>query len=238
VAEANEALEAFTYSVSHDLRAPLRHIKGFVQLLARNNMERLDDEGRRYLSVILSAADKMSELIEALLSFSRISKGELQRVPVDLSLVVADAVQNLESEVRGREVRWNVHPLCVVKGDPVLMRLVVANLLDNAVKYTRTRPVAEIEVGCWEDASEAVFFVKDNGVGFDMKYAQKLFCVFQRLHTEREFEGHGVGLANVKRIIQRHGGRVWAESQEGVGATFYFSMPRTEGGQGGNLEHN
>jgi signal transduction histidine kinase len=112
VAEANEALEAFTYSVSHDLRAPLRHIKGFVQLLARNNMERLDDDGRRYLSVILSAADKMSELIEALLSFSRISKGELQRVPVDLSLVVAEAVQNLESEVRGREIRWNVHPLC------------------------------------------------------------------------------------------------------------------------------
>ncbi len=230
IAAANEALEAFSYSVSHDLRAPLRHITGFLQLLARTNAHRLDETGKRYLSIILGAAEKMAQLIDALLSFSRAGKGKLNMAPISLAELVAELVQGLALEMQEREVRWTIHPLPVVQADSILIRQVLVNLIDNALKYTRKKDVAEIEIGARESPLETVVFVKDNGVGFNMQYADKLFCVFQRLHTEQEFEGHGVGLANVKRIIARHGGRVWVEAEEGRGAVFYFTLPKAPEG--------
>jgi signal transduction histidine kinase len=226
IEEANEALEAFTYSVSHDLRAPLRHVTGFLQLLARSNASRLDDEGKRFLNIVLSAAERMAQLIDALLSFSRVGKSELHITPVSLSGMVAEVVQNMSVEAEGREVAWALLPMGSIEADPILIRQVLVNLIDNALKYTRSRPLARIEISATESPSETVVSVKDNGVGFDMKYADKLFSVFQRLHTECEFEGHGVGLANVKRIVVRHGGRVWAEAEEGRGASFFFSIPK------------
>lgn len=225
IAAAREALEAFSYSVSHDLRAPLRHITGFLQLLARHNFQRLDDEGKRYLSIVLGAAGKMAELIEALLTFSRLGQGVVRVGGVHTGPLVNEVIQSFESEMQGRTIRWNVHALPDVQADETLLRQVFANIIGNALKYTRLKEVAEIEIGAEEKPRETVFFVKDNGVGFDMKYAGKLFCVFQRLHSEREFEGHGIGLANVKRIVSRHGGNTWAEAEEGRGATFYFSLP-------------
>ena len=225
IGAAKEALEAFSYSVSHDLRAPLRHITGFLQLLARNNLQRLDEEGKRYLSIVLGAAGKMAELIEALLSFSRLGQSVVRVGAVHTGALVNEVVQSFESEVEGRTIRWNVHALPDVQADETLLRQVFANIIGNALKYTRLKEVAEIEIGVEEKPQETVFFVKDNGVGFDMKYAGKLFCVFQRLHSEREFEGHGIGLANVRRIVLRHGGNTWAEAAEGRGATFYFSLP-------------
>ncbi len=225
---ANAALEAFSYSVSHDLRAPLRHITGFVQLLARSNQDRLDASGTRYLSIILSAAEKMSHLIDALLSFSRLGRSPLQLEAVELNTLVAEVIEFLEPELVNRKVNWQLANLPSVQADLTLLRQVLVNLFDNALKYTRPRSCAEIEVGFNAEPGEFVFFIKDNGVGFDMKYADKLFGVFQRLHSEQAFEGNGVGLANVKRIINRHGGRVWAKSEEGRGATFYFTLPRHE----------
>jgi light-regulated signal transduction histidine kinase (bacteriophytochrome) len=226
IEEANQALEAFTYSVSHDLRAPLRHVTGFLQLLARTNAERLNEEGKRYLAIILGAAERMAQLIDALLSFSKVGKSALHIVPVNLSEMAAEVVQNMSMETQGREIQWVLHPLGFVEADPILIRQVMVNLIDNAVKYTRTQPAARIEIGTLENPTENVIFVKDNGVGFDVKYAEKLFSVFQRLHSEQEFEGHGIGLANVKRIVSRHGGRVWVEAEEGKGASFYFSIPK------------
>jgi light-regulated signal transduction histidine kinase (bacteriophytochrome) len=223
---SHEALEAFTYSVSHDLRAPLRHITGFLQLLARGNSEKLDAEGRRYLSLVLSAAEKMAQLIDALLSFSRVGKTEMRFEEVNLEVVLKEVIQGVSEEISGREVKWQISPLPKVWADLTLIRQVVVNLIENALKYTRKRLVTEIEVGVREDPNETVIFIKDNGVGFDMKYIDKLFCVFQRLHSERDFEGTGVGLANVKRIIGRHGGRVWAEGEVEKGACFFFTLPR------------
>lgn len=225
IAAAKEALEAFSYSVSHDLRAPLRHITGFLQLLARHNLQRLDEEGKRYLSIVLEAAGKMAELIEALLTFSRLGQSVVRVGAVHTGALVTEVIQSFESEVQGRTIRWKVHALPEVQADETLLRQVFANIIGNALKYTRLKEVAEIEIGAEEKPQATVFFVKDNGVGFDMKYAGKLFCVFQRLHSEREFEGHGIGLANVKRIVARHGGNTWADAEEGRGATFYFSLP-------------
>jgi PAS domain S-box-containing protein len=222
---ANAELESFSYSVSHDLRAPLRHVSGFVDLLAKREGDRLDDEGRRYMGIISGATRHMGTLIDDLLAFSKMGRAEMQRSVVSLDGIVKEAIRS--TEVQGRKIAWDVAPLPAVQADPAMLRLAIENLVSNAVKYTRTREEARIEIGIEEgDPLESVFYVRDNGVGFDARYADKLFGVFQRLHRAEEFEGTGIGLANVRRIIHRHGGRTWAQGDVGKGATFYFSLPR------------
>ena len=223
---ANRELEAFSYSVSHDLRAPLRHIDGFADLLARHAGPMLDEKGRRHLDVISRSAKSMGELIDDLLAFSRMSRTELQNAPVNLDALVADVRHGLDGETAGRTIAWKIAPLPVVHGDRAMLRLAMTNLISNAIKYSRPRQEAVIEVGSRETEEEVVVFVRDNGVGFDMKYAHKLFGVFQRLHGDDEFEGTGIGLANVRRVIQRHGGRTWAEGEIDGGATFHMALPR------------
>lgn len=223
---ANRELEAFTYSVSHDLRAPLRHVNGFAEMLKDHLASTLDAEGRRYLERIGDGARNMSTLIDELLVFSRTARTEIRRQNVKLGTVVEEVCRSLDREVAGRQVIWKIGPLPEVSGDAALLRQVVFNLLANAAKYTRPRNPAIIEVGTHSRTpNEVVCFVRDNGVGFNMQYAPKLFGVFQRLHTASEFEGTGVGLAIVRRIVQRHGGRTWASGVEDEGATFYFSLP-------------
>ena len=223
---ANQELEAFSYSVSHDLRAPLRHITGFAQILHQSLGTSISEEDRHVLERILSSADRMSRLIADLLAFSRTSRAELNRGKVNLQELVESVVAELQPETAGRKIIWKQGALPEVMADSSLLRQVVSNLLMNAVKYSRPRDPAEIEIDCLPDADETVVFVRDNGVGFDMSFADRLFGVFQRLHSDQEFEGTGVGLANVRRIIARHGGRTWAESKIDEGATFYFSLPR------------
>jgi PAS domain S-box-containing protein len=227
---ANKELEAFSYSVSHDLRAPLRHIDGFVGLLTKSQGDRLDERGQRQLKVIADAARQMGALSDDLLVFSRMGRAELRHVEVDLVALANEVVTGLESELSGRSVAWKIGRLPAVHADRALLRQVLANLFGNAVKYTRPRAAAEIEMGHTNGSpeNEIIFFVRDNGVGFDMQYVDKLFGVFQRLHRSDEFEGTGIGLANVRRIINRHGGRTWAESEPGRGATFYFTLPQTQ----------
>ena len=222
---ANKELEAFSYSVSHDLRAPLRHISGFVQLLQTKTKDRLDETGVRYLDVIAGAATKMGALIDDLLLFSRTSRAQMRLEPLPLGPIVEECRRELEPELRGRRIDWQIGELPAVLADRALLRQVMANLLGNAVKYTGKKPAARIEVSARREAGETIVCVRDNGAGFDMKYADKLFGVFQRLHTEAEFEGTGIGLANVRRIITRHGGRTWAEGAVDQGAAFYFSLP-------------
>ncbi len=223
---ANKELEAFNYSVSHDLRAPLRHIEGFTRLLQKSAPE-LNDECRGYLETIAEATRQMGKLIDGLLAFSRIGRAELRTTWISLEELVWAARQDLQDDLVGRQVEWAVNPLPEVQADPVLLRQVLVNLLSNALKYTRPREKARIEIGANVTDTEVTVFVRDNGVGFDMRYADKLFNVFQRLHAVSQFEGIGIGLANVRRIVQRHGGRVWAEAASGQGATFYFSLPVT-----------
>ena len=233
----NQELEAFTYSVSHDLRAPLRHITGFTALLVGSAESRLTTEDRGRLNTITEAASRMGRLIDDLLSFSRMGRTAIAKRRIRLDDVVRDARK--EVAVNGangveRQVSWTVHSLPEVEADPAMLRLVFVNLLDNAIKYTRNQLHAAVEVGVNGHApgeiGETVVFVRDNGVGFDMQYAGKLFGVFQRLHNADEFEGTGIGLANVRRIIHRHGGRTWAEGAVNEGATFYFSLPHVEAG--------
>ncbi|MEO6006397.1 MAG: PAS domain S-box protein [Opitutus sp.] len=228
---ANKELEAFSYSVSHDLRAPLRHIDGYANMLGSHSKAALDDKGRRYISVIIESAQRMGRLIDDLLAFSRHGRAEMRRTPVELTKLVQEVRVQLEGDAKGRLIVWRVGPLPVVNGDSAMLRQVFANLLGNAIKYTRLKSDAAIEVGALtKDGEDHVIFVRDNGAGFDPKYADRLFGVFQRLHSESEFEGTGVGLANVRRIITRHGGRTWAEGEVNVGATFYFSMPTVSDG--------
>jgi signal transduction histidine kinase len=225
---ANKELEAFAYSVSHDLRAPLRHISGFSELLAQRSGEALDDRARHYLETISASVGQMGVLIDDLLQFSRTGRAALQIAEVDMAEALREALEPLQRETVEGDIEWSIRPLPRVIGDHALLRQVWANLLGNAVKYSRGRAPARIEVGVLDrvGAGEDVFFVRDNGVGFDMQYAHKLFGVFQRLHSSAEFEGTGIGLANVQRIIDRLGGRVWAEAELDRGAAFFFSLPR------------
>ena len=231
---SNQELEAFAYSVSHDLRAPLRHIAGFSELLAARLEGKLDDKTLHYLDTISRAVQDMGVLIDDLLQFSRTGRVDLQLQEVDMASLVGQVRAQLTDETVGRDIDWRVAALPVVTGDRTLLRQVWANLLGNAVKYTRERERPTIEVGHavaagGDGVAEDVFFVRDDGVGFDMQYAHKLFGVFQRLHGGTEFEGTGIGLANVKRIVTRLGGHVWAEGTLGEGATFWFSLPRRKG---------
>jgi PAS domain S-box-containing protein len=232
---ANDELEAFSYSVSHDLRAPVRHISGFVELLEGDGRSVLGPEGREHVSEISAAAARMTVLIDTLLDFSRLVRAELRADVVDLAAIARAAAGELSKDAGARNVQWAIGAIPSVRGDRVLLRQVVVNLLSNALKYTRTRSVATIEVGAATPSGpdEVVWFVSDNGVGFDMARAQKLFGVFQRLHPASQFEGTGVGLANVHRIVTRHGGRVWAESRVDHGATFFVALPFAGGERAG-----
>ena len=225
LAAANEELEAFSYSISHDLRAPLVRISGFSDILQTEAAPKMDDRDLKHLQTVAEGARQMSGLIDALLDFSRMGRVEMRQEKVDLARLVREARQELVRETEGRNIEWQVSELPEARGDPLMLRQVIINLLANALKYTRTRQTAKIEISAKPGERETVFFVRDNGVGFDMNYAAKLFGVFQRLHPAREFEGTGIGLANVRRIIHRHGGRVWAEGSVGQGATFYFTLP-------------
>ena len=220
----NQELGAFSYSVSHDLRAPLRAIDGFSQLLLDDYTDSLDDVGKDYLSRVRGAAQRMAELIDALLDLSRVSRRELQHEIVDISAVADSAIQKLKEHDTTRSVKVTIEPGLKAEGDGCLIEMVLDNLIGNAWKYTARLDEAEIEVGSRNDEKETVFYVRDNGAGFDMQYADKLFGAFQRLHGT-EFEGTGIGLATVLRIVKRHGGRVWGKGEPGKGATFYFTLP-------------
>ena len=248
--EANKELEAFSYSTSHDLRAPLRHVQGYVDMLAREAGSQFSDKGRHYMQTIADASREMGVLIDDLLAFSRMGRAEMRQTPINLGDLLHDTQRDLEPVTRGRNIVWKIIPLPVVQADPAMCKLVFANLLGNAVKFTRPRNPAVIEMGIVEaegkrsevsgqrseagegeeqktagiDDGRVIIFVRDNGVGFDPQYGHKLFGIFQRLHRADEFEGTGVGLANVRRIIARHGGRTWAEGAVDKGATFYFTL--------------
>jgi light-regulated signal transduction histidine kinase (bacteriophytochrome) len=223
--DAVQELEAFSYSVSHDLRAPLRHIGGFVELLHSKSGKQLDPAGIRYLEIIAESVKRMDRLISHLLSFSRMSRQELQKSRCNMGTIVAQCIRDVEPDLAGRHVNWDIAALPDCDGDQALLRQVAENLISNAVKFTKEREEAVIQVGHRLEDGQHVYFVRDNGVGFDMRYYDKLFGVFQRLHSASQFEGTGIGLANVRRILHRHGGNAWAEGVPGEGATFYFSLP-------------
>lgn len=225
---ANKELEAFTYSVSHDLRAPLRHINGFAQLLLEDFSAQLDPLAKGYLERVSQGGRHMGQLLDDLLNLSQTTRKELTRRRTDLNSLVKEVRDSLQPEIEGREIEWQIGRLPTVECDPGLIKQVFANLLLNAIKYTRPRQRAIIQVDQMISEGQSGVFVRDNGVGFDMKHADKLFGVFQRLHRQEDFEGTGVGLATVQRIIHKHGGRVWAEAELHKGATFYFTVGAPE----------
>jgi signal transduction histidine kinase len=228
-AEANQALESFSYSVSHDLRAPLRAMDGFTRILVEEEAGSLSARGRRFLGLVRENAGQMGRLIDDLLAFSRLGRQPIRKQVVDQGALVREVLEDLEPERNGQPVEIAVPGLHASDGDPALLKQIWTNLLANALKFTRDREEARISVGSDKVGREIVYFVRDNGVGFDMRYADKLFGVFQRLHRAEDYPGTGVGLAIVRRIVQRHGGRVWAEATEGKGATFYFTVSEALG---------
>jgi light-regulated signal transduction histidine kinase (bacteriophytochrome) len=226
---ANKELEAFAYSVSHDLRAPLRHLVGYSELLQKHAPNSLDDKSQRYIQTILESGKRMGNLIDDLLAFSRIGRTESRMTEVDLQQLVNEVVSEIVQQRKGQDISWKIGALPVCYGDRSLLKLVVGNLLSNAAKFSSARRPAKIEIGSVDgNTNTTELFVRDNGVGFDMQYANKLFGVFQRLHRADEFEGTGIGLATVQRIVHRHGGMVRAEGAVDQGATFYFSLPKAE----------
>jgi signal transduction histidine kinase len=226
---ANKELEAFSFTVSHDLRAPLRHIAGFAELLEQHAGPQLDAESLGFLAQITQSTKQMNALIDALLELARTSRAEIEFVEADLEKLLDEAIAAVQLDARGRNVQWQRSRLPIVRGDPTLLRQVFVNLLSNALKYTRTRDTAVIELGTRRGrADEVVIFVRDNGVGFDIRRSGELFGAFRRLHNAEQFEGTGVGLANAHRIIARHGGSIWADAEVGRGATFFFSLPRDD----------
>ena len=222
---SNKELEAFSYSVSHDLRAPLRHIAGYSELLSEVEGEGLSERGQRFLKHIGEAAHFAGTLVDNLLNFSQMGRSALRLSDVDLNALVDNIRLEFAPDYSGREIVWEIARLPKVIADPAFINLVLQNLIANAIKYTRGREPARIEIGAHEHADRIEIFVRDNGVGFDMTYASKLFGVFQRLHRMEDFEGTGIGLASVRRIIERHDGEVWAEGEVDKGATFHFSLP-------------
>ncbi|HYA12633.1 MAG TPA: ATP-binding protein [Thermodesulfovibrionales bacterium] len=226
---ANKELEAFSYSVSHDLRTPLRTIDGFSRMLVEEYIDRLGDEGKRLLNIIRTNTKKMRELIDDLLSLSRIGRKEIELLEIDMDKLARVAFDEIKVTAPDKELQFNIKPLPSAYGDLGMIRQVFTNLLLNAIKFTKPKETAVVEVGGYTENSKNVYYVKDNGVGFDMQHVNKLFGAFQRLHSEKEFEGTGIGLAIVQRIIRYHGGRVWAEGKVNEGATFYFALPLKEG---------
>ncbi len=224
--EANKELDSFAYSISHDLRAPLRHINGFIELLQKNINVDLDEQSQHYMTVISTSAKLMNELIEVLLSFSRMSNQQILLTTADLEKIVQTVITQLKPNLNNREIEWRISNLPLVTGDPSLLQIVFTNLLSNAIKFTKNREKAIIKIS-WEDKdNEVIISIQDNGIGFDMNYYSKLFGVFQRLHHKNKFDGIGAGLAITKRIIKRHGGNIWAEGKIDKGATFFFSLPK------------
>jgi light-regulated signal transduction histidine kinase (bacteriophytochrome) len=225
----NKELEAFSYSVSHDLRAPLRHIAGFAEKLRNHLGDVADEQTRHYSEVVVNSSRRMSSLIEDLLTYSRLGRHAMRLQSIDMQAMVEEVRIALTSTMEERRITWRIAPLPVVVGDENMIRLVWQNLLDNAIKYTALRGEAIIEVGMSDPLPlEWTFWVRDNGIGFNMAYAEKLFGVFQRLHKASQFAGTGIGLASVRRIVGRHGGRTWAESVPDQGSTFFFSLPRAQ----------
>jgi len=231
LAEANKELEAFAYSVSHDLRAPLRAIDGFSKIVAEDYGDKLDEDGQRQLGVIQNSARDMGKLIDDLLAFSRMGRKSLKKSKINMHTLADDVTDSLQLAEKKQRITLNIKELPSALGDRAMLREVLVNLLSNAMKFSRPKDKPAIEISGSIKGSESIYYVKDNGVGFDMKYKEKLFQVFQRLHSADEFEGTGIGLALVQRIVHRHGGRVWAESKVNKGATFYFSLPRAKSDQ-------
>ncbi|HVW84917.1 MAG TPA: ATP-binding protein, partial [Bryobacteraceae bacterium] len=227
---SNQELEAFSYSVSHDLRAPFRHIVGFAELLLERESSEMSETGKRYIRTIVESAHFAGTLVDNLLNFSQIGRATIHPTEVDTATLVAEVIRSAREngDTAGRQIEWRVEELPGVCADLFMLRLVFQNLVSNAIKYTRPREVAVIEIKARREAGTTVFQVNDNGVGFDPQYAGKLFGIFQRLHKMEDFEGTGIGLANVRRIVTRHGGRTWAEGTPDRGASFYFSIPDTQ----------
>jgi two-component system sensor kinase len=223
---AVKELEAFSYSVSHDLRTPLRAIGGFTRILVEDYGPSLDAEGKRVCAVISDNTQRMRQLIDDLLAFSRLSRADMQPVPIDMQALADSTFRQLTAPESRKRIDFRLEPLPPALGDPTLIGQVWVNLLSNALKFSSQRERAVVEVRCRQGEGETIYYVRDNGAGFDMQYAGKLFGVFQRLHSEREFEGTGVGLAIVQRVIHRHGGRVWGEGEVDKGAAFFFTLPR------------
>lgn len=223
---SNKELESFSYSVSHDLRAPLRYINGYVDLLNERFRDDLPEKAQHYLEVISSASKQMGTLIDELLLYSRTGRQVISKINLDMNILVHEVVEKFYFEIQNRKIEWEISNLPIVNADYTMMKQVWTNLIDNALKYSRNNELTKIKIGIAEEKDYYKFFIQDNGVGFDMKYAGKLFGVFQRLHSQTEFEGTGIGLANVQRIIHKHNGRIWADAELNKGATFYYTLPK------------